>query len=450
MKQALRAYLLGMVLPATAIAWLLFRTQRGIADPALAAVLLTIGVLAANFPVMIRKNYKADAAPAIDLAFVVLFPAGAAVALVGLSRLVGDGIMCLRRNPATGKHRRRPVDLIFNTGMLMVSAGAAAVVFNGIAAADLLPDGAGQFLSAMGAAVAMYVVNIALLVIAVAMMNRRSPFQVWAETAGVDLKLTAAVYAAGYLLALTSPAHPWIAVVVLAPLAGVQLALKRSVQMRDQTIAAVESMADVVDKRDPYTFEHSQSVARHAVRIARQLHLPDRDVETIRLAARVHDLGKIAVPDEILHKEGRLTPEEFEVMKKHPVTGAEILAKFPEYREGRELVLAHHERIDGRGYPRGLAGGAIPLGARIIAVADSWDAMTSNRPYRKALAAGVAMAELLRGRGIQWEATVVEAFAATMPDVVPPEFELQPDHAGGVPLLRSLGAVVGVAVASLP
>ena len=438
-----------MAAPAAAITWLLFRSEQGTADPVLAGVLLAVGVLAANFPVMIRKNYKADAAPAIDLAFVVLFPAGAAVTLVGLSRLLGDGIMCLRRNPTTGKHRRRPVDLIFNTGMLMVSAGASAVVFHGLATAKLLPDGAGQFLAAVGAAVAMYVVNIALLVIAVAMMNRRSPFEVWAETAGVDVKLTAAVYAAGYLLALTSPVHPWIAIVVLAPLAGVQLALKRSVQMRDQTIAAVEAMADVVDKRDPYTFEHSQSVARHAVLIARQMHLPDRDVETIRLAARVHDLGKIAVPDEILHKAGRLSAEEFEVMKKHPATGAEILAKFPEYREGRDLVLAHHERIDGRGYPRGLAGEDIPLGARIIAVADSWDAMTSDRPYRKALPAEVAMAELLRGRGIQWEAAIVEAFAATMPDVVPPEFELQHEQVGGLPLLRSLGAIAGAAISSV-
>ena len=119
----------------------------------------------------------------------------------------------------------------------------------------------------------------------------------------------------------------------------------------EQTIAAVESMADVVDRRDPYTFQHSQSVAVNAVLIARQLHLPDREVELIRIAARVHDLGKIAVPDEVLHKQGRLTAPEFALMKKHPETGVEILAKFPEYRRGRELVLAHHERIDGLGYP---------------------------------------------------------------------------------------------------
>ena len=229
---------------------------------------------------------------------------------------------------------------------------------------------------------------------------------------------------------------------MLGPLAGLQLAMKRAVQMRDQTIAAVESMADVVDMRDPYTGQHSKDVALHSVRLARQMHLPESDVELIRLAARVHDLGKIAVPDEVLHKQGRLTDAEFAIMKMHPATGADILARFPEYRRGRELVLAHHERIDGRGYPRGLAGDAIPLGARVIAVADSWDpvivsiAGSSHDDF-------VAMAELLRGRGIQWDAAVVDSFAASMPDLVPPEFEVEPERAG-LPLLRSLGAVAGI------
>jgi len=129
-------------------------------------------------------------------------------------------------------------------------------------------------------------------------------------------------------------------------------------------------------------------------------------------------------------------------MKKHPQDGADILAKFPEYRRGRELVLAHHERVDGRGYPRGLAGDAIPIGARIIAVADAWDAMTSNRPYREALEQDVALGELMRGRETQWDAEVVDAFAATLPGVSPAE----PERPAGVaaPLLRSLGAVAGI------
>jgi putative nucleotidyltransferase with HDIG domain len=247
---------------------------------------------------------------------------------------------------------------------------------------------------------------------------------------------------AGYMLAIVSNGRPWLALVMMGPIAALQLALNRAAQMREQTVNAVESMADVVDRRDPYTYIHSQSVAEHAVRIARRMRLPDRDVQMIRLAARVHDLGKIAVPDHVLHKQGRLSDEEFELMKKHPQDGADILAKFPEYQRGRELVLAHHERIDGRGYPRGLSGSDIPIGARVIAVADAWDAMTSDRPYRTALAQDIALGELIRGRGTQWDAAVVEAFAATLPGVE----VLEPERHAGIaaPLLRSLGAVAGI------
>jgi HD-GYP domain-containing protein (c-di-GMP phosphodiesterase class II) len=146
------------------------------------------------------------------------------------------------------------------------------------------------------------------------------------------------------------------------------------------------------------------------------------------------------VPDEVLHKQGRLTEGEFELMKKHPETGADILAKFAQYKRGRDLVLAHHERMDGRGYPHGRSGSAIPLGARVIAVADSWDAMTSDRPYRTALEPEIALAELMRGRGTQWDADVVDAFAQTLPGA------LVIDKPVGIaqPLLRSLGAVAGV------
>jgi HD-GYP domain-containing protein (c-di-GMP phosphodiesterase class II) len=438
----LRSYLLALTVPTVAVFLLLLRLPvTAPADPALAAILVSLGALAANFPVMVTKSYKADAAPAIELALVVLFPPATAVALVGLSRLAGEGLLCVRRNPATGRRRRLPIDLVFNTSQLVIAAGAGAFIFRGVLADSPLADGTGQFLAVVSAAAAMYVVNTTLVVIAAALHNHRSPFQIWVDAAGMDLKQTASLYAAGYLLALTSAGHPWLALVMMAPLAALQLSLKRAVQMRLQTLAAVESMADVVDRRDRYTFQHSQSVADHAVRIARQMHLAEREVEQIRLAARVHDLGKIAVPDEVLHKAGRLTDDEFALMKKHPETGAEILAKFPDYRQGRELVLAHHERIDGRGYPRGLSGSAIPLGARIMAVADAWDAMTSDRPYREALGQEVALGELMRGRGTQWDTDAVEAFAATLPGAV---VQAERHQGVAVPLLRSLGAVAGI------
>jgi putative nucleotidyltransferase with HDIG domain len=425
--------------PAIAIIALLPAAPGAVTDPVLMAVLVTVGAVAANFPVMVSPRYKVDPTPAVYLACIVLFPPAPAVAMIGLSRALGDGALCLRRNPATGRRRRRPIDVVFNTSQLVIAASAAALPYQTLAAGG---GPASQVAGVVAAAAIMYAISTILVVIGAGLMTGRNPFDIWAEAAAVDLRQTAALYVAGYLLAVLSTGHTLLAVAMMVPVAGIQLALKRSVLLREQTINAVESMADVVDRRDPYTYQHSQSVADHAVRTARRLRLPDHEVELIRLAARVHDLGKIAIPDEVLHKSGRLSSEEFELMKKHPETGAEILAKFPEYKRGRELVLAHHERIDGRGYPRGLAGAAIALGARIIAVADSWDAMTSDRPYRAALDGEVALTELMRGKGTQWDAEVVDAFAETLPGA-PVASRPESWAEAGRPLLRSLGAVVG-------
>ena len=421
-----------------AIAWL-SAAPGAATDPVLMAVLVVVGAVAANFPVMVSPRYKVDSTPAVYLACIVLFPPAPAVAMIGLSRALGDTALSFRRNPTTGRRRRRPIDVVFNTSQLILAAVPAALAFQALASV------AGPYAGVAGAVVAagiMYAISTVLVVIGAGLMTRRSPFHIWAEAAAVDLRQNAALYIAGYLLAVLSSGRPWLAVVMMVPIAAIQLALTRSMQLMEQTIAAVESMADVVDRRDPYTFQHSQSVADHAVRTARRLQLPDKEVELIRLAARVHDLGKIEVPDEVLHKQGRLSEAEFELMKKHPATGAEILAKFPEYKRGRELVLAHHERMDGLGYPRGLAGAAIAFGARVIAVADSWDAMTSDRPYRKALDAEVALGELLRGRGTQWDPQVVDAFAETLPGAVPADARARWTEVR--PLLRSLGAAVGV------
>ena len=429
-----RGYLLALSAPAVALTGSLLGLPAGSpGDPALMVVLLLLGAVATTYPVMVSPRYKADVSPAIHIAMVLLFQPAIAVALIGASGLLGEGALCLRRDPATGTPRRAPIDLVFNTSQLMLAGGLSALAYRAFGAS--LPGAA-------IAAVVMYTVSTGLVVIAAGLHNQRRPLEIWAEAAGSDIKQTAALYVAGYLLAIVSNGRPGLALVMMVPVAAIHVALTRSVLLMEQTIAAVEAMADVVDRRDPYTFQHSQSVADHSVRIARTLRLPDREVELIRLAARVHDLGKIAVPDAVLHKQGRLSADEFELMKKHPATGAEILAKFPEYRRGRELVLAHHERIDGLGYPNGLAGAAIALGARIIAVADSWDAMTSDRPYRKALESDIALGELLRGRGTQWDPAVVDAFAQTLPGAA--QAEERPRWTDVRPLLRSLGAAVGV------
>lgn len=146
----------------------------------------------------------------------------------------------------------------------------------------------------------------------------------------------------------------------------------------------IECITGALDAKDAYTAGHSQRVSEMALKVCELIGLKKKDILKIHIAAHLHDIGKIGIPDAILNKEGRLTDEEFEIMKTHSAIGAGILSKSKSLSEFSDIVLHHHERFDGKGYPDGLKGEKIPVGARIIAICDSIDAMTSNRSYRKA------------------------------------------------------------------
>jgi len=176
----------------------------------------------------------------------------------------------------------------------------------------------------------------------------------------------------------------------------------------------IATLAAAIEAKDPCTSEHLARVAVVAEAIARAMGLPDAEIREVHLAAVLHDLGKLWIDSAVLKKESRLTEEEWEHMKQHPRLGFEQLAGEPALARIRDGLLHHHERIDGRGYPAGLSGDEIPLLARIIAVADGFDAMTSDRPYRKALAAQVAVDEILLNRGTQFCPKVVDAFARAL------------------------------------
>jgi hypothetical protein len=171
----------------------------------------------------------------------------------------------------------------------------------------------------------------------------------------------------------------------------------------------LERLSGALEARDSYTHGHSRRVTRHSFRIARQLGLSDEEAARIRTAAAVHDVGKIETPRDVLNKPGRLTDEEFAVVKRHPVDGAKMVAAIGD-DELTSIVLHHHERLDGGGYPAGLVGGQIPLGARVIAVADTFDALTSNRPYRPGCRHKKALDILRKESGTQLDPDVVAAF----------------------------------------
>ena len=177
-------------------------------------------------------------------------------------------------------------------------------------------------------------------------------------------------------------------------------------------LGVIGALATALDARDPYTAGHSQRVADLSVAIGRQMQLSDADLETLRLGALLHDIGKIGVSDAVLGKPTKLTPEEFEQIKLHPTLGARILKPLRFLDAQLAIVELHHERPDGRGYPHGLKGDEIPMFARIVHVADAFDAMTSARAYRAALPVSMAVGELWRCIGVDFDAKVVQAMAA--------------------------------------
>ena len=206
----------------------------------------------------------------------------------------------------------------------------------------------------------------------------------------------------------------------LDALAGTFNALIRSLadaqaETQSAYLSAIRALAAALDARDPYTSGHSERVSALSVEIGRAMRLPDEDVTVLRLGALLHDIGKIGVPDEILRKQGALTASEFELIRQHPVIGARILRTLPFLAAHLPIVELHHERPDGQGYPYGLSGDAIPLTARIVHVADAFDAMTSARAYRPGRLPHEALAELRRGAGTDFDPASVEALASAVP-----------------------------------
>jgi putative nucleotidyltransferase with HDIG domain len=201
-----------------------------------------------------------------------------------------------------------------------------------------------------------------------------------------------------------------------------QLHLEEMVRMRTQELegsyeATLQAMVTALDYRDNETQGHSTRVVEYAVQVARRVGVSEADLVWIRRGAVLHDVGKIGVPDAILRKPGKLDPDEWVEMKKHPEMGYRMLRHIPYLGPALDIVLSHQERWDGSGYPAGLKGEEIPLGARIFAVVDTFDAMTSDRPYRRALSTEEARDEVRRFAGIQFDPNIAEAFLSIGSDV---------------------------------
>ena len=179
---------------------------------------------------------------------------------------------------------------------------------------------------------------------------------------------------------------------------------------RKQALAMACTLVSLVDLRDSYTVAHSGRVATYARATALRIGLNEKEIDTVVMAALLHDIGKIGVADHVLLKQGKLTDLEFAQINKHPELGWIALKNLDDFKQTSLIVLHHHERLDGAGYPGHLSGNEIPLGSRIVSVADSYDALTTDRPYRSARTREQAVDELLRGAGTHFDTRILNAF----------------------------------------
>jgi len=360
-----------------------------------AVLLATLIAAAHRRPIQIGLKRTLNVSTAPEVAAVLLLPGPLAV-------------LALIAGTAAGERRAPLIQRAFNLAVAAMRAIAGIAVL--ALQPHLSPHAVAEPAVALTAVCVMYGVGLLLVVGVAGVQLRENPLRrAWA-TPRDTLVAEATLGLTGVMAALATTQGAWALALLIAPAAIAQRALRDGVALKAQTRLALEDLADIVDMRDHYTFEHSRRVAELSRATAQKLGLGAAEVDLITMSGRVHDVGKIGIKSSVLMKPGSLTDREFAEMRSHPVVGARLIANFPQFARGHDYVLHHHERFDGKGYPRGLAGAAIPFGARVLAVADAWDAMTSHRAYRKALVIETVYAELERGRGTQFDPRVLDAF----------------------------------------
>jgi hypothetical protein len=365
---------------------------------AIAIFLAAAGIGAGMNPIHLRHNIK------VILTTVPLYVA--AVLLSPIIAALTAGASTLAIQLLTRSQRgNTPSDIATAAGRWVIIAFVSASVAQLAASAQApLP------LMLLMVALVMFSSDIVTGALEIAPMSGEPPSRVIAVLLREASLSEGAQYLLGILASLAALQEAWSLALWVLPLCIVHRSFKQAKEMHDGTSKLLESMADAVDLRDPYTGGHSRRVTDLSLCILREMSMVGPEVELIRSAARVHDIGKIGIPDHILNKPGALTHEERSIMDSHPVRGAELLARYTDFARGMDIVCHHHERWDGKGYPDGLKGLNIPFGARVVAVADSFDAMTSDRPYRAGMPIGKAAQILQDGRGRQWEAAIIDAF----------------------------------------
>jgi HD-GYP domain-containing protein (c-di-GMP phosphodiesterase class II) len=393
-RTRLGAFVAACAIAAIGVSWIAFASR----PPMLWWTVAGFGVLAflaESFAVTTSLGTTYSVTFIVTLAAgIVLGPAGAIVASIFGTTGYADAT------------KRPPLKHLFNAAQLTLATVCAAWMFHAVAGAQ--SGVSGQLLGAGAAAGVNFAINTGLVAIAVGLSKKQAPWLVWREQY-LGLGPVYLAYAAlGLLFAILYLEIGWGSLIFfLVPLLVARGAFHTAISLQDSFDQVVTTLVAAVEQKDAYTGGHAERVASLAEMVARAHGLSARDARAIRYAALMHDVGKLAVHNAVLQKDGKLTDHEHAHMRRHPEHGVELASGIELLGPVLDGIRHHHERWDGAGYPDGLAGEAIPLAARIITVSDAFDAMTSTRAYRPAMSIPQAFAELDRCAGTQFDPSAV-------------------------------------------
>lgn len=398
-----RIYVSTVSIVGTLVALLSLRGLKDVPDGWVTTVALAALIILARYarsPLSHSERIDISVAQPVGIASVLLLgPAGAPFVMAAAALTPGP--------------ERRHVR-VFNFGMLSLQAWLASLAYQAVGGPILSSGTAYSALSVvftgLVATLVLEGVNGLLMVGVISLTERVSPLRVWYGSLAQSALPMFMYSIFGILLAVVwSYVGAIAAVLVLAPLMVARWVFAEFALRQEAYEATMRSLIKSVETKDLYTRGHSERVSRASVLIGRRAGMREDRVASLRYAGMLHDVGKLGVPTNVLQKAGRLTDDEYEAIQQHPVRGREIVKDLEFLGEAIEGILLHHERIDGRGYPLGKAGSEIPEFARIIAVADAFDSMTTTRSYRGARSLEDAFEELRRCKGSQFDPVMVEA-----------------------------------------
>ncbi|MBI5934775.1 MAG: HD-GYP domain-containing protein [Chloroflexi bacterium] len=329
---------------------------------------------------------------------------------------------------------------LFNLGMYVVSTACAGFVYYQINNSFLDPAWLSKGIAILGAAAIDAFVNIVILIGVISLQTKRNPREIWRQDFEWTIPITVVGYAiGGGILALAYGMFGILGTVIfLLPILSTSYAFRLyknnmkvyvenleglNTELQETNLDLLESLSRVVDAYDSYTYGHSRQVAIYAQLIAEKMGLTPSEQSQLFKASLLHDIGKVGIKDTIMGKQGLLSEQEYQILKRHPIIGEEIVGRMKGLKDIAPIIRSHHERWDGKGYPDGLEKAEIPLGARVLAVADTMDAIISDRPYRPTRSFREAKEEIINCASTRFDPAVIEALIAVIEDKGPAFFK---------------------------